>query len=710
MSKNSMLVNPVKTSETVNRAISTPDFMGNFGIETSLANIIEKNAYKYQELRDEEQIQYAKSYILDRTQAAQDYQLGLKTDDSYYKSGEKYKAYLEESKEKREAFEKLIKEKGIKPEIADAAIAKVMRQEKETEAIQGKFVTDYYEKKNKERNILLYDENSKAMSKIYLNGDSKVGNTQYKENGNTLWGMYQKENLTAEQFISRVNKAKQEAIVSQVMALVNIQNGEAILNEWSKKSPQEFQELFGELQQKFGDYDVILETDDFELFQRAINGAANAIETRRKAKEEDTLYGDNKKIQEIKKNFFAIESKKYSSGISPNMVGDRLYTDAMNNYYNTQFKDYREGDLLGYRAKIIDDSNTQELFYNDAGISGIEIINKNIEEGQRYAGGYKEVDKRIIFDGKSLDYKERGVKNVYGYNTTKMLVNPASETSNLIANMYSPNSRALLAKTKGVRVDVSSSLNKYEKLIKTTKTARPITTMSPAIPYGATAQMNAKEPEWEVLLGAEYQNSGYTGLTIFGKMEGLKYAAKQDDINAQATVSDMQNIAQDALILSVLEETGGVLSEDVADDLRMKSNAGMIITELGAKEQSKIYNYYLQENKDVQKNLFETLTPAFNEIMENTEIGDLGNGRFVRLEGVKDVGKEVKGINDFLRNNDFTAIVGQNSDGTPITKIVRGDELIPIARAGSNKLLITHNGNPVLLNGAVAVYEVGGIE
>lgn len=705
-----MLVNPVRTNETVSGAVNTPNFSQNLGIETKFAEMIEQNAYKYEEIKDNEQILGSESFILEGTQDLQSHQLGLKTDDSYYKDKQKFTELSDRFKNRKEMYLKMAKEKGYKPEIVEAAINRMDREFEETKAIHGKYLTDYLEEENRKADYLMADERAKTMSQIYLNGNYEKGNMQYKENGIALWKMYQKENLTPEQFTSRVNRSKQDAIVSRVMALVNDPNGAVILNEWSKKNPQEFQELFGELQQKFGDYDVILDTDDFELFQRSISGAVNAIETKRKAKEEDTLYGDNKKIQEIKKNFFAVESKKYPSGISPNMVGDRLYTDTMNNYYNTQFKNYREGDLLGYRAKIIDGSNTQELFYNDQGISGIEIINKNLEEGQRYAGGYEEIDKRIILDGKSLDYKERGVRTAYGYNVAKMLSKPDSETSNLIAKMYSPNSRALLAKTKGVKVDVSNSLNKYEKLIKTTKTARPVTTMSPAVPYGATAQMNAKEPEWEVLLGAEYQNSGYTELTIFGKMEGLKYAAKQNDINAQATVSDMQNIAQDVLILSVLEETGGVLPEDVANDLKMKSNAGMIITELVEKEQSKIYNYYLQENKDVQRNLFETLTPAFKEIIGDTEIGDLENGRFVRLEGVKNTGKEVKGINDFLRNNDFTAIIGQNPDGTPITKIVKGDELIPVARAGSNKLLITYRENPVLLNGGVAVYEVGDIE
>lgn len=727
-----MLVNPVRTNETVSGAVNTPNVMGNFGIETKFAEIVEQNAYKYQELRDNEQILGSESCTLENAQDIQGHQLGLKTDPSYYEKEDKFIELTQRFKDRKEKYLKLARENGYKEEIINATVEKLDRDFEEIKAIHGKYSLDYLKEKNKKADYLMADERAKTMSQIYLNGSYEKGNMQYKENGIALWKMYQKENLTPEQFTSRVNRSKQDAIASRVMALVNTSEievtkktedgkeikvkvtGEELLNEWRKKGPQEFQELFGDLQQKFGDYDVVLTADDFELFQSSINGAVNAIETKRKAKEEDTLYGDNKKIKEIKKNFFAVESKKYPSGISPNMVGDRLYTDAMNNYYNTQFKNYREGDLLGYRAKIIDDSNTQELFYNDQGISGIEIINKNLEEGQRYAGGYEEIGKRIILDGKSLDYKERGVRNAYGYNTARMLAKPDSETSNLIANIYSPNSRVLLAKTKGekkeVKVDVSNSLNKYEKLIKTTKTARPVTAMSPAVPYGATAQMNAKEPEWEVLLGAEYQNSGYTGLTIFGKMEGLKYAAKQNDINAQATVSDMQNIAQDVLVLSVLEETGGILPEDVADDLGMKSNAGMIITELGITEQSKIYNYYLQENKDVQKNLFETLTPAFNEIMGDTEIGDLGNGRFVRLEGVKDVGKETKGINDFLRNNDFTAIIGQNPDGTPITKIVKGDELIPVARAGSNKLLITYNGNPVLLNGGVAVYEVGGIE
>ena len=63
-----------------------------------------------------------------------------------------------------------------------------------------------------------------------------------------------------------------------------------------------------------------------------------------------------------------------------------------------------------------------------------------------------------------------------------------------------------------------------------------------------------------------------------------------------------------------------------------------------------------------------------------------------------------------MENNDFIAIVGKNPDGTDKTKIVKGKELVPISTSDGKQILITYNGNPVILNNAVAVYEVGGIE
>ena len=296
-----LLVNPVKTTPTVTGKLQTPNLMANYGLETKFAEISEQNMIKYHELKDTEQILGSEAGIQEGVQDGQDFQLGLKTDDSYYKSPEKFQEFTKRYEDRKAQYQKMAKENGYAADIVTATLERMDRDYEETRIIYGKYVIDYRKAEEKKAEYLVADERAKTMSQIYLNGNYEKGNMQYKDNGNALWKMYKKENLTPEQFTSRVNKSKQDAITSRVMALVNDPNGAVILNEWSKKNPQEFQELFKELQQKFGDYDVILDTDDFELFQRSISGAANAIETRRKAKEEDTLYGDNKKFKKEKR-------------------------------------------------------------------------------------------------------------------------------------------------------------------------------------------------------------------------------------------------------------------------------------------------------------------------------------------------------------------------------------------------------------------------
>lgn len=705
-----MLVNPVRTNETVSGAVNTPNFSQNLGIETKFAEMIEQNAYKYQELRDNEQILGSESFILEGTQDTQSFQLGLKTDDSYYKDSQKFTEFSDRFKNRKEMYLKMAKENGYKPEIIEAAISRMDREFEETKAIYGKYSLDYLKEKNRKADYLMADERAKTMSQIYLNGNYEKGNMQYKENGNALWKMYQKENLTPEQFTSRVNRSKQDAIASRVMALVNDPNGAVILNEWSKKNPQEFQELFKELQQKFGDYDVILDTDDFELFQRSINGAVNAIETKRKAQEEVTLYEATKQIQYRKKNNFAIESKNYSANIPPSQIGETLYVDTTNNYYGTTFKDWREPIQLGYQFKLLDDSNSQEKFYNDIGISGVELINKNVEEYQMYAGGKEEDFARATRDGMAIDYHSRGVKTAYGYNVNKQLQNAGSETSNLLVRTYTPESRQVLSKLDNVNLNFTGNFEKFKEYKATFKTGRPTSSMAPSIPYGATAQMNTKEPEWEVLIGEEFENNKYTDLSVIGTIEGLGYTASKGDVNAKATSQDLTNIASDVFKLMAIEKMSGILSEDIADDLKMKESAGMFITDLSLSEQKKVFNHILREDDKLKEEFVKVFEPVAKEILGDTQIGTLTNGRFVRLNGVTNVSKEVRGLDDYMENNDFIAIVGKNPDGTDKTKIVKGKELVPISTSDGKQILITYNGNPVILNNAVAVYEVGGIE
>lgn len=700
-----IVVNPVETNRSVTGGINTPNVMGGFGVERKFAEMTQQNILKYNNLKLESFNQFAQSYQIEDMQDCEDIQLSLKTESSYEKNSSKYAELLEKRKARRQEFEKQAKAMGMPQDLINAALEGTERNFGKTQAIYGKYETDYWEEESKKRNILLFDEQSSLASKTFLNGNLDEGMALYQANQKKLREGFDKGYITADQYVRTINLEKQNAIGSYVMSLV-ANNNTLKLAELEAMKPTKAEEFFKGLTGTYGDYDVIFDADDYDFLQRSLSSAKNSLEQKAKAQQELTLAKDDAGIQYRKKNNYKIESVKYPSGINPSFYGKDLYLASTNNYYNTQFKNSDEARQLGYRAKFLDDSNTQELFYNDLGVSGVEIANKNVEENYRYVGGMPEIDQEYFRNSMSLDYKDRGVKTAYGYNTTKLLSNPTSETFSLISNLYTPNARKLLDKTKNVKLDITYGMSRYENTIRKVVAARPQTSPAPVIPYGATMQANYKEPEWEVLLGEQYQSSKYTDLTIFGTMEGLKYLSQKGDINAQATVTDMENIAQDFLITSVLEKTGGILSEDVADDLGMKSNAGLIITELGVKEQTKVYNYYLQNDEEIQKDMFNTLTPAFKEILGDKQIGDMGNGVFVEMKGVSDIGKEVRSLRDFLWHEDFKVPVGKNADGSPAFKIVKGNELVPISR-GDNTFLITYKNMPVLLNGSVAVYKVG---
>lgn len=683
MSKNSMLINPVKTSETVNRAISTPDFMGNFGIETSLANIIEKNAYKYQELRDEEQIQYAKSYILDRTQAAQDYQLGLKTDDSYYKSGEKYKAYLEESKEKREAFEKLIKEKGIKPEIADAAIAKVMRQEKETEAIQGKFVTDYYEKKNKERNILLYDENSKALSKSMLNGNFIQGKEFYENNIQTLLKGLEKGYISADQMVDRANRELNNLLVSEVYSYINTADGIVKLNEMANMSYEDFYKSHEGLVRKYGNYSSELTYSNYEIWKQSISGAVNKINARNSANEKKNLYKELVARNEMLEKPVEYVTSKYAPGTQKSTYANEILTETTNIKYGTNFTSLEEHIKAGHKILSVDKTTSLAPLYETA--SGPEIMQARIHEKDEWGAECSEEVSNAIADGAYLEMagKVLGGVGIELYKTNyefKVNQDWLYSAENIKCQKMLPNID-LSPETfmDSIKTNYGKEINK----------AGPIVGLGMALAGDTIKEVNH-------IFNPEKFLTTLHDMAIFG------------DAAAERMYADIKGQYTDLVKTMIIHKTGGILSQDLAEELDIKSY-NVTIESLTPEEKRKVFNYFVDDSKG----LFEgkEYEEVKNKFVKNVEIW----GKDYQTVDLGTAGTII--TDKSLKGQDIQDVVSLNLDrkreyylSNRKTKVPRREIKIE-TRLGSNILMPTYAGQPLYdENGNQIIFDLGEIK
>ena len=710
MADKNIIVNPIKTQPTVNRAIATPNVSGNMGIERRAAETMDKILYEMDDIKTKNEIIGGEAAYAEVQEKVLEYQSMVRHNKEYYQDGTKLAELQSSIGEIKDKYRKMAQNNGYDMRFVNAYVDRMEQGYKASEQVFYQKFAEYSKKLQADNYLLVMDKKSKNNLTLAGIGDINGALDNYKENVDNLLRGQKEGFISMSELINAAGNLKNGIFHSYVNSFIDDPDGIEKLNAMANYTDEQINQIFEGFNFEKDGYLSVNTPEDFESFRRSVARAVSAYETKVKAAEQVTLYEATKQIQYRKNNNFAIESKKYSATVPPSQIGETLYVDSTNNYYGTAFKDWREPIQLGYQFKLLDDSNSQEKFYNDIGISGVELINKNVEEYQMYAGGKEEDFARATRDGMAIDYHSRGVKTAYGYNVNKQLQNAGSETSNLLVRTYTPESRQVLSKINNVNLNFTGNFEKFKEYKATFKTGRPTSSMAPSIPYGATAQMNTKEPEWEVLIGEEFENNKYTDLSVIGTIEGLGYTASKGDVNSKATSQDLINIASDVFKLMVIEKTGGVLSEDIADDLDMKANAGMFITDLSLSEQNKIFNYILREDDELKEEFVKVFEPVAKEILGDTQIGTLTNGRFVRLNGVTNVSKEVRGLDDYMENNDFIAIVGKNPDGTDKTKIVKGKELVPISTSDGKQILITYNGNPVILNNAVAVYEVGGIE
>lgn len=663
-----MLVNPVRTNETVSGAVNTPNFSQNLGIETKFAEMVEQNAYKYQELRDEEQFQYARSFILESIQAGQDFQLGLKTDDSYFKGKDKYEAYLQGNKDRKENFEKLAKERGIKPEIVEAALQRADRSFKETEAIHGKYVTSFLQEENKKRNILLYDENAKLMSKAVLNGDTGLGKELYDDSINSL--MYGLKNgyITADQMVARANAERENFLMSEIYSYVNDPDGEVKLQELANKKFEDFYTEHEYLVGKYGDYKSDLTYEDFARWQGHISGALSKINTRNNAKKEDTLY----KVQQVEADRINNPVKyilsQYPANTEVNLSADEILNATTNIKYGTEYKTLDEHIMAGHDILSIDKSTSREELYNNA--YGKDLMELRIAENNYWTAGLPKYKAYAIADGQYMELAGtvlggRGIdlyKNSQNFKNTMDWLN--SEDNKKIQAMI-PN------------IDVSPA--QFADGIKDV--------------YEIIMNQGAITGPGIIIRPEEVQNITSTFNPLLA-LKSLEESAKFSDPSAKRQYEDIKGIYTRMLKTMIGYENGGILSEELADELDIKQ-FNVPISTLDNKQKEKILTYYAQnptelfgsKNKMVQevKRQFNTMLTEWFEGYQTVNLGTAGpliidknmNGRDVQ-----------DAMSEFLeRGDDFYL-----QDG--IHKVSRR-EITLRNRIGSNVIVPFYKGLPL---------------
>lgn len=681
-----MLVNPVRTNETVSGAVNTPNFSQNLGIETKFAEMIEQNAYKYEELRDEEQFQYARSFILESIQAGQDFQLGLKTDDSYFKDKDKYAEYLQGNKDRKETFERLAKERGIKPEIVEAALQRSDRAFKETEAIHGKYVADYSEQKNKERNILLYDENSKLMSKAVLNGDTELGKELYDDSMNYLVKGLDKGYITADQMVARANAERENFLMSEIYSYVNDPDGELKLQELANKKFEDFYTEHEYLVGKYGDYKSDLTYEDFARWQGHISGALSKINARASKEKKKTLADRNEYILKAQADPVETISKNYDYDVNLSDVSKEIAIGASNLKYGTSYTSLEEIDNSGKPIITIDSSNTLAPIYLDTGISGEEVMQKRIKEDLEFTGELNDKDTYLIREGQ---YSElRGL--IPGGIGMELYLNSESNFRKLHTNIYSIENRKMQKMLDGTYVDSSSFIDNVSEMYDDSNGA--LMELSGRYSSGPTRNLVMTE-------------------TIGQTLKLLRQAGEQGDIHAKSASDDLENLFLAAAKTLIVIENGGILSDEIAEETGVKK-AGLPLTELTVSERQKVMDYWLKEpgrlaklfggENPIKKQLKKDFIETAKEYTQNFQAVDTGYGNIVFLG--PDVDKNA--VQQEIIHDIFDPTVNfYKEDGKTI---IPKTKIKLLSRLGSGIIIPKYMGEPIYRNGKQVMFDVGG--
>lgn len=691
----SLIVNPVNTQKSVTGKIETPNIMGNYGLTTKLAEISEQNAIKYSELKDTEQILTSESGILEGVHAGQDFQLGLKTDDNYYKSPDKFNEYEAGFLKRKKDYEDMAKNNGYKEDIINATLNRMNRDFEETKVIYGKYVTDYLKEEDRKHFLLLQDAKDKTISKFMLNRNWGQGVTNYKEYLNSNLAGVKKEQLSMEQAIKLNNHAKTTFLSSDVYSLINESDGLEKLTKYGKMSFNEFNNYYNDLNGQYGDFKAELIYEDYEAWQREIKQAAYMMEVRKKAKEEKTLFDKEKYLKDLRDNPVENALKGFPITTQINEVIEPFTLKATSYKYGEEFKSIEEIVDNGYLPVTIGKVNSKSNQYMDSNIGADIYMGTRMEEVFDYVGGLPVEQQRAILDGQYDD-----TKFIPGYNGTVLYAKGDTAYRYYYDKIYSAENKKILNDIGEVEGDFISVFKMYQE--DSSNGDMRVLTLFPGqmLPNNHTGYK-----------GIYDENGEYSKMSLGGVLAGLKVAGINGDKNAERLYRDCEELIKDTIILGVVNEEGGILSKDLAKKLELEEHINEPIQNLGKKEKQKIFDYYLKEpgtikklfggENNIKKQVREQLTSAISEMTAEIQTIDIGYGNILNIR--KELkGEEIaKGIRAVIQEKDFLTKEGL---------IVPKKKIKIVGRTGTDDVLLYYNNEPLYNNkGERAYINIGGI-
>lgn len=666
-----IIIDPTKSNKMIGSpqvsAPSTNDSSMSLGITKAVSNGIMDLGMAYQKLKDFQ----SKSFGLTAEASIDDdisnFMLEMQTNKDIYKTDEGINALKAKIEDRIATYRKTSLEQGYDMEYANAFEARFRQK---LQMAENNFLVKNYE----------YQEKVTLDNYVHSQEMAQQNNERYMALGD-----YSSALAGTQQVINNMISAGNAGIIDMAkvatgikgvwkgnfnafgLSLINKPNAQAELERYSKMTAGEFFEQFKNFNTKINGEDFMIGADEYEEFKSGLNQAQTELNRRNKANGEMNWIKQQKLLTRSKTEP-ALVYAELNNLPADYQWGEKDIVGVSNIYYGTNFKTIDELKKAGlepiYWSKGMADLST---LYDDPN-ARMEVImgNKNAMRNQ-FVGGMNEEIQNDYLDSTDKD-------NGLGSLSTNAYYNDV-EFYSIMNDTYSPNNRIAANTFDKEVVDTSViNLNQYQsEQYDVVKELDPTT--------GEYIDVRKKIQSAAPDIGAKYNS--------------LIANARKGDKQAMRATDDILKFRSTRIKAKMIEDTGGVITEDLADEAGLKEKyVGLPIAAQSKNIQQQLYDAFTRENKDFMEQLDSETKVVIDGMTKDFTPVDLGT------KGVIFVGKDItpvqtsNSINQFLATN--KSYVFSTDEKGEVKKLEVAPSLINVTNElGSNKVFLTYGNQPL---------------
>lgn len=667
-----IIINPTKSNKMIQSPqvsiANTNDNGMSLGLTKAVSNGIMDLAMAYQKLKDFQSKSYGLSFEATVDEDVSNFMLEMQTNKDIYKNGDAINGLKSKIEDRIATYKKTALEQGYETEYADAFEARIRGKLQNVEnnylaknyEYQQKVTLDNYvhsqemSQQNNERYMALGDYNSAlAGTHQVINNMIEAGNAGIIDMAKVAVG------------IKGVWKGNFNAFG---LSLINKPNAQDLLDRYSEMTAGEFFEEFKNFNTKINGEDFMLGADEYEEFKRGISQAQAQLDRAEKVEKQMTWIEQQKLLTRSKTEPFLVYAELNNLPANYDwQVKD--YVGVNNIYYGTNFSTLQEFYEAGlqpiYQSKGVADFSA---LYNDPN-AGMEVImgNRNAIRNQFVGGMNKEIQNDY------LDSTDKG--NGLGSLATNAYYNNA-EFYSVMNGTYSPNKRIASSTFNKEVIDTSVvNLNQYQD-----EAYEVVTELDPATGeyFDVKKKIQGNSPD----IGAKYNS--------------LIANARKGDRQAMRASEDILSFRATEIKSKIIEDTGGVITEDLAEEAELKDKyIGQPITAQSKDIQQKIYDAFTRENKDFMEELDRKTKVVIDGMTKDFTAVDLGNKGVIFAGKDIDTEKAGKTVAEYLQNNSFY-IYATNEKGEEVQLEVPKSSISISNKLGDNRLVLEYGGKNLI--------------